>query len=193
MIELLAQAAPAAAEAARMPAATALAWAAALLILAAGLAVVEFLVVSWGMLLIGAAVSSLAAIALAFHAHPTAGWIFTVITPVLGVAAVRFGFRQMRRNNAAVLATELTADAGIAAVANVQGIGPGAIGELTTAAYPTGRARFAGLRGPVVLDVQVEGGVLARGDRVVILAIDGPVIRVGAARDTVSAIINSNP
>lgn len=182
MIEILAQvAAPDAAEATRMSFGTALAWATALLILAAGLAVVEFLVVSWGMLLVGAAISSLVAIALAFHAHPAAGWIFTVITPVLGVIAVRLGFRLMRRNAAAVLPTEITATAGAADSAAALGIAAGAVGELVTAAFPTGRARFAGPSGPTVLDVQVRGGVLARGDRVVVLAIDGPIIHVGPA------------
>jgi membrane-bound ClpP family serine protease len=189
---LLAQVAAPAAEATAMSPQSAIAWAIALLILSAGLAIVEFLVVSWGMLLVGAAVSSIAAIALAFHAHPMAGWIFVVIVPVLFVFIIRSGFGLMRRNSAAVLPTEITADAGIRHQAAQAGVAVGALGELVTNAFPTGRARFGGTGHPVELDVQVQGAVLSRGDRVVVLAIDGAVISVGAARDTVSGLLETN-
>lgn len=187
--ELLAQTAAAAPEG--LPLASTLAWAVALLILAAALAVVEFLVVSWGMLLVGSVISALAAIALAFHAHPTAGWIFVVVVPVIAVFVGRFGFAMMRRNTAAVLPTELTEDAGARHNAERAGVAVGALGELTTNAFPTGRARFNGAHGPVVLDVQVQGPVLSCGDRVVVLAISGPAITVGAAPDTVSGLIDT--
>lgn len=189
IVELLAQAAAAAPEG--LPLASTLAWAVALLILAAALAVVEFLVVSWGMLLVGSVISALAAIALAFHAHPTAGWIFIVVVPVIAVFVGRFGFAMMRRNTAAVLPTELTEDAGARHNAERAGVAVGAIGELATNAFPTGRARFAGTHGPVELDVQVQGPVLSCGDRVVVLAISGPAITVGAAPDTVSGLIDT--
>jgi len=171
----------------------ALAWAVVLLILAAGLAIVEFLVVSWGMLLVGATISAIAAIVLAFHASPTAGWIFVVITPALFIVIIRMGFGLMRRNPAAVLPTEITADAGIRGLAAQAGVAVGTLGELVTNAYPTGRARFGGTQRPVELDVQVQGAVLAKGERVVVLAIDGSVIAVGPARDTVSAILETTP
>lgn len=189
--ELLAQVA-AAAEPVGMSMASAIAWAVALLVLAAALAVVEFLVVSWGMLLVGSVISAIAAVALAFQAHPTAGWIFVVIVPILGYFVCRSGFALMRRNSAAVLPTELTEDAGVRHTAEQAGIAVGAVGEMTTNAFPTGRARFNGTHGPVVLDVQVQGPVASCGDRVVILAISGPAITVAAAPDTVSGLIDTN-
>lgn len=196
IIGLLAQAVPVApaqaAEAAGMSPDAALTWAIVLLLLSVVLAVVEFLVVSWGMLLIGATVSAIAAVALAFHADPVAGWIFVILLPILGVAVARVGFRLMRRNTAAILPTEITAVTGPGEAAQRAGIAPGTLGELVTAAYPTGRARFNGPHGPVTIDVQVQGGALARGDRVVVLGIDGPVISVAPARDTVSTLLDTN-
>ncbi len=189
---LLAQVAAPAVESTAMSPQSAIAWAIALLILSAGLAIVEFLVVSWGMLLVGAAVSSIAAIALAFHAHPMAGWTFVVIVPVLFVFIIRSGFGLMRRNAAAVLPTEITADAGIRHQATQAGVAVGTLGELVTNAFPTGRARFGGTGNPVELDVQVQGAVLSKGERVVVLSIDGAVISVGAARDTVSGLLDTN-
>lgn len=169
---------------------SAIAWAIALLLLSGALAIVEFLVVSWGMLLVGAAISAIAAIALAFHAHAVAGWIFVIVAPAMFAVIIRVGFRLMRRNAAAVLPTEITADAGIRSLAEQAGVAVGAVGELATNAFPTGRARFAGPRGPVTLDVQVQGRVLSRGERVVVLAIDGPAIFVGPAPDTASGRID---
>jgi membrane-bound ClpP family serine protease len=171
-----------------------IAWAAVLMLLAAGLAVVEFMIVSWGMLLVGAMISAIAAIALAFHASPFAGWLFVAATPALIFLVLRTGFAIMRRNKAAVMSAEVTADAGYRHAAEAAGVAVGAVGELVTAAYPTGRARFAGRTGPVDLDVQVQGAVLPKGDRVVILAINGPVITVAAAPVTVSGLMNqTNP
>lgn len=189
--DILAQVAAPAAEPVAMSAQAAIAWAIALLILSGALAIVEFLVVSWGMLLVGAAISAIAAIALAFHANSLAGWIFVVIVPALFAVIIRTGFGLMRRNTAAVLPTEITADAGIRHAAAQAGVAVGTLGELATNAFPTGRARFNGPHGPVELDVQVQGAVLSRGERVVVLAIDGAIISVGAARDTVSALIDA--
>ena len=171
-----------------------IAWAVVLMLLAAGLAVVEFMIVSWGMLLVGAMISAIAAIALAFHAAPVAGWAFVAVTPALILLVLRTGFAVMRRNKAAVMSAEVTADAGYRHAAEAAGVAVGALGELVTAAYPTGRARFAGRGGPVDLDVQVQGAVLPKGDRVVILAINGPVITVAAAPVSVSGLMNQpNP
>lgn len=192
-LELLAQVAAPVTEATAMSAQAAIAWAIALLLLSAALAVVEFLVVSWGLLLVGAAISSIAAIALAFHAHPAAGWIFVVIVPALFIVIIRSGFGLMKRNTAAVLPTEITADAGIRQLATSVGVAAGSLGELTTNAFPTGRARFNGPHGPIELDVQVQGAVLSRGERVVVLAIDGAVITVGPASDTISGLLDTNP
>lgn len=175
-----------------MSATSTLTWAVVLMILAAGLAIVEFMVVSWGMLLVGAMVSAIAAIALAFHVSPLAGWLFVAATPAVIVFVLRTGYGLMRRNTAAVMSTELTADAGYRHAAESAGVAVGAVGELVTNAFPTGRARFAGHGSPVELDVQVQGRVLGRGDRVVVLAINGPVITVAAAPDTVSGLMTNH-
>lgn len=188
MMPLADVAAPAVAEA--MSTGSAIAWAVVLMLLAAGLAVVEFMIVSWGMLLVAAVISAIAGIALAFHASPLAGWLFVAATPALIFLVLRTGFAVMRRNKAAVLSTEVTEDAGYRHAAEAAGITVGAVGELVTAAYPTGRARFAGRGGPVDLDVQVQGAVLPKGARVAILAIDGPVITVGPAPANVSELMN---
>lgn len=176
-----------------MSAATTLTWAVVLLLLGAALAITEFLVVSWGMLLVGAVVSWIAAIALAFQVSQAAGWIFVVITPALAVVVVRAGIALMRRNRSAVVAEEITADAGYRHAANAAGIAAGTIGELVTPATPSGRARFPGRAGPVELDVRVQGQTLERGERVVVLAIDGPTVTVAPARDNVSGLMNTNP
>lgn len=187
-----AAAAPAVAEA--MSTSAMLAWAVVLMLLAAGLAVVEFMIVSWGMLLVGAVISAIAGIALAFQASPFAGWLFVAATPALIFIVLRTGFAMMRRNKATIMSTEISADAGYHHTAEAAGIAIGAVGELVTAAYPTGRARFAGRNGPIELDVQVQGAVLPRGERVVILAMNGPAISVGAAPDNVSSLMNQqNP
>ena len=191
--DILIQAAAPVAESAPMAPEVAISWAIALFALAAALAVIEFLVVSWGMLLVGSAISALAAIALAFQVGPAAGWTFVAITPVLGFFVLRTGFALMKRNSAAVLPTEISADAGAHHTAEKAGVAVGAVGELVTNAYPTGRARFSGHGAPVELDVQVQGAVLSRGDRVVVLVISGPVITVGAAPDSVSTLLNQNP
>lgn len=172
----------------------AIGWATVLLLLSAALAVTEFLVVSWGMLLVASAISALAAIALAFQVSSVAGWGFLVATVVIGLVSVRSGMGLLRRNRAAVITAEVTADAGYRHAADAAGVGVGTIGELVTQAVPSGRARFPGRNGPVELDIRVQGPVLAPGDRVVVLAIDGPTITVGEARDNVSGLMtNTNP
>jgi membrane-bound ClpP family serine protease len=194
MIAALLAAAESAAPATQaLPPAQAIAWAIALLLLAALLAITEFLLVSWGMLLLASVVSAVAAVYLAFSASTVVGWLFVAAVPVLGVAVVRTGLALMRRNTAMVQRAEVTADAGYRHAAAAAGVGIGAVGELVTPATPTGRARFAGAHGPVELDVQVRGPVLARGDRVVVLSLDGPVIGVGAAPDTVSGLMTNPP
>lgn len=188
MNTLLAAAEPAAIG---MSASAMIAAAAVLMLLAAALAIVEFLIVSWGMLLIAALISAIAAISIAFRASDVAGWCFVAATPVLAVAVVRIGLALMRRNVSAVLPTEISADAGYRHVADQAGIVPGAIGELTTPATPSGRASFNGRNGPVELDVRVQGPTLDRGRRVVVLVIDGAAVTVAAA--PVSEPVNPAP
>ncbi|NIR41144.1 MAG: hypothetical protein GWN79_25340, partial [Actinobacteria bacterium] len=56
------------------------------------------------------------------------------------------------------------------------GVSVGAIGRMTTAAYPTGRARFS----EGECDVQAQQGTLEAGTRVVVRRVDGPIVFVAA-------------
>ena len=56
---------------------------------------------------------------------------------------------------------------------------PGASGVMVTPARPSGRARFAGGE----CDVQAQSGVLARGAKVTVLRIDGPIVFVAPATE----------
>jgi membrane-bound ClpP family serine protease len=149
----------------------------ALLAVGAGLLIVEFFVISWGMLSVGAAICGVLACLVAFSASPMVGWIFVCACPVILAFLVPWGFRQMQRSSA-VPHVEITEDAGYRHEAERLGIVPGAIGELVTDAIPTGRARFAG--GDI--DVTVEGGALTVGEPVVVLRIEGPIVAVAKAQ-----------
>jgi hypothetical protein len=105
---------------------------------------------------------------------------------------VAVGLKLLRRSRATVVATELTSDAGYHLLADQHGITPGSLGELVTRAFPTGRARFAGRNGAVVLDVAVRGGVLDQGARIVVLAIEGPTIFVGPASNAGSTFLDTS-
>ncbi|MBA2480760.1 MAG: NfeD family protein [Planctomycetes bacterium] len=147
-----------------------------LLAIAAGLLVVEFFVISWGMLTFAAAACAFGACALAFAASPAIGWLFVAVCPLLLLAIVPWGFRRMAESRA-VPKTEITADAGYRHEAERLGIVVGAMGELVTDALPTGRAHFAG--GDI--DVTAIGGPLTRGARVVVLRIEGAIVAVRPA------------
>ena len=166
-----------------------------LLFLSCALAITEFLLVSWGMLLVGAVVSAVAAVVMAFSISASAGWIFVFAALVMSFLSVRTGFRLMRRNKAIVLPTELREDAGYHHAAEAAGVRVGTIGVLVTPAVPSGRATFSGTHGEIELDVQVQGQVLSSGDRVIVLAISGPTLEVGhvsASAAPHSPTINSN-
>ena len=67
------------------------AWAVALLVLSAVILVLEFFVVSFGLLTAVSIACLGGAIYFAFLAGPTAGWTLTIVTPVLAVQIVRWG------------------------------------------------------------------------------------------------------
>lgn len=147
----------------------------ALLLLALGLAAVEFVVVSGGMLGLGAIICALASVAYAFADGPLAGWVFTALVPILGILVLKSGMSWLRRSPL-VTQSEITSDAGYHHAFADQGLVKGSRGVLVTPAMPSGRARFAGATGPIEVDVQIRGGAGETGDAVTILAIEGPVV-----------------
>ncbi|GDY11879.1 hypothetical protein LBMAG53_07570 [Planctomycetota bacterium] len=172
---LAAAAAPAPAAPDQSDPAVVLAWAVGFMLLGAGLLLVEFFVVSAGMLSFAAVGCAGIAITLAFTISPVAGFSFAAATPVLAGIVLYFGFDRLRRSSA-VVGTEITADAGGRHLAAKVGSLVGATGTLVTDAFPTGRARFA--HGEV--DVQVKGSPLTRGAEIRVVGIDGPVVLVVA-------------
>ncbi|MBA3685027.1 MAG: NfeD family protein [Planctomycetes bacterium] len=145
----------------------------ALLLAGAGLLALEFLLVSGGMLGVGAAACLLGSIVVAFAAGQVAGWAFLVGVPIVCMLVVRWGLRWMQRSSMVVQA-EISGDAGYHHRATAVGAVLGASGVLVTDAFPTGRARFADGE----IDVTVRGAVLRAGDAVVVRAIEGPNVFV---------------
>ena len=152
---------------------SALLYACGLLGLAVLLLVIEFLVVSFGLLALAALASAIGAIWFAFAAGDAVGWAFVVLVPVLAVVLVRQGLRRLQASSV-VPRSAVTGDAGYHHVAERIGVAVGARGVMVTDAYPTGRARFADGE----CDVQVLGGSLERAALVVVKRIDGPVVFV---------------
>ncbi len=147
----------------------------ALLAAALALAAIEFVVVSGGLLGIAAIGCAVAAVTYAFAAGSLTGWVFTVLTPLLGIIVFKSGLQWIRRSPL-VIKDEITSDAGYHHAFTGTGIGVGSNGTLVTNAFPSGRARFTGSAGPVEIDVQIRGATGARGDAVTIIAIDGAMI-----------------
>ena len=154
---------------------SALLYAFCLLGLAVLLLVIEFLVVSFGLLSLAALASAIGAIWFAFAAGDVLGWAFVVLVPVLAVVLVREGLRRLQTSSVVPQAT-ISGDAGYHHVTERLGIAVGSEGVMVTAAYPTGRARFAAGE----CDVQVLAGSLEREAAVVVKRIDGPVVFVAA-------------
>lgn len=150
--------------------------AAGLLVLAASLLLVEFFVISWGLLSVCAAAAAYAACTLAFAVSPAYGWAFVAACPLGAILIIPWGLKRMQRSRA-VPKVEITENAGYRHHTDALGIAPGSIGELVTDALPTGRARFPGGE----IDVAVEGNGLTRGTRVVVLRIEGPIVTVRLA------------
>ena len=152
-----------------------LAYAILLLLVALGLLVAEFFIVSFGVLAIAALGAAAGAIYFAFAAHDAIGWLFVVTVPLLGAATLRWGLKRVQQSHV-VPQAEITADAGYHHVAERLGIAVGSAGVMVTAARPAGRARFAGGE----CDVYGQGA-LERGAEVVVVGIDGPTISVAMA------------
>ncbi|MCY4607563.1 MAG: NfeD family protein [bacterium] len=150
-----------------------------LLVLAIALLVLEIFVVSFGVLLVASIASAVAAIHYAFAAANVVGWAMTVAVPVLAVVLGRWGLARIRTSRRLVPKSEITAEAGYHHHAEQVGVHPGAEGVMVTRARPSGRARFAGGE----CDVQVQSGILGRGEKVVVLHIDGPIVFVAPAAD----------
>lgn len=147
----------------------------ALLLLAVGLAMVEFVVVSGGLLGLGAIICGVASVAYAFADGPLAGWVFTALAPILAILILKSGMSWLRRSPL-VTQSEILSDAGYHHAFADQGLVKGSRGVLVTPAMPSGRARFSGTTGPIEVDVQIRGGAGETGAQVTILAIEGPVV-----------------
>jgi membrane-bound serine protease (ClpP class) len=143
-----------------------------LLLAAVALAVIEFVVVSMGLLTLAALGCATGAVLLAFSVSPLAGWWFVMATAVAAVGTLIAGLGLLRRLTAG---PSITAAAGYAhqVAGNLM---VGADGILLTDAWPTGRARF----GDAELHVSVAAGGLPRGSAVRVLHLDGAVITVCA-------------
>lgn len=150
-------------------------YAVVLLLVGLALFVIEFFVVSFGVLTVAAVLSVTAAIYFAFSFSDLVGWLFAIATPLIGVMIVRWGLRRIRTSSM-VPQTEITADAGYHHVAERLGIAVGSVGTLVTSARPSGRARFAGGE----CDVQVQGLPVEPDTKIVVKRIDGPIIFVVA-------------
>ena len=153
-----------------------------LLVLAVALLILEIFVVSFGILLVASVASAVAAIHYAFAAADVAGWAMTVAVPLLAVVLGRWGLARIRTSRRLVPKSEITAEAGYHHHAEEVGVYPGAQGVMVTRARPSGRARFAGGE----CDVQVQSGSLGRGEKIVVLHIDGPIVFVAPAAESES-------
>lgn len=144
-----------------------------LLALAAVLLLLEFLVVSYGLLAIAALGCSITGIVLGFSSSPAVGWSLLGATPILAAVVVAWGLRRLMRSDL-VPKQEITEDAGYRHATESLGVVIGTRGTLVTDAMPTGRARFPGGD----LDVQVEGAAAMKGTVVTVRRIEGPSVIV---------------
>lgn len=154
-------------------------FAVALLALAAVLLLLEFLVVSYGLLAIAALGCAIAGIVIGFGSSPAVGWTLLGVTPFIAAAVVAWGLRRLMRSDL-VPKQAITEAAGIRHASESLGIVPGARGTLVTDALPTGRARFPG--GDI--DVLVEGPSANKGTVITVRRIEGPTVVVAVDRGT---------
>lgn len=145
----------------------------ALLVLAGVLLLLEFLVISYGLLAIAALGCAIAGIVLGFGSSPAVGWTLLAATPILAALVTAWGLRRLARSSL-VPKEEITGNAGYRNATESLGITIGARGTLVTDAMPTGRARFPG--GDI--DVQVEGAAANKGVVITVLRIEGPTVFV---------------
>lgn len=150
-------------------------WAVLLLAAAAGLLLLEFMLVSYGLLAIAACACAVAGIVLGFGSSPVVGWTLLAATPVLAVVVVTWGLRRLMRSDL-VPKEEITEDAGYRHASDRMGITSGSRGTLVSDAMPTGRARFPGGE----IDVLVDGPTVRSGAVVTVSRIEGPTVIVTA-------------
>ena len=146
-----------------------------LLLAAFALLILEFFIVSFGLITIGALACAASAVYFAFKLGPTVGYGFIAVATLSAIVISRWGIRRLQ-SSSAVPQTEITSNAGYRHVAERLGITIGATGTLVTPARPTGRARFSGGE----CDVQSRNQSLERGTQVVVERIDGAIIFVSA-------------
>ncbi len=148
-------------------------WAVLLLAIAAVLLLLEFLLVSFGLLAIAAFGCAVTGIVLGFGSSPVVGWSLLAATPLLAVVVITWGLRRLMRSGL-VPKEEVTEDAGYRHASNLLGVTIGSRGTLVSDAMPTGRARFpAG-----DLDVLVEGPTVGPGTVVTVRRIEGATVIV---------------
>lgn len=135
--------------------------------------ILEFLIVSGGILGIAASGSAIAAISVGFSVHPAVGWSLLFLVPIIFYSSVRIGLRRLQHSSL-VMQASIDSDAGYEHVASEHGVEVGSSGTLSTDAMPTGRCHFAGGE----MDVSLESGSGQRGDPVIVTRIDGPEIWV---------------
>lgn len=140
---------------------------------AALLLLLEFLVVSYGLLALTALGCAIAGIVLGFGVSPAVGWALLAATPIIAALVTAWGLRRLTRS-ALVPKQEITEDAGYRHATDSLGITIGAHGMLVTDAMPTGRARFPG--GDI--DVTIEGPAAFKGTRITVQRIEGPNVFV---------------
>lgn len=152
---------------------TPLFYAVLLLFIGIGLLVLEFFIVSFGLLSVAALASGVAAVYFAFQHDPAYGYGFILAAALLTWLVLRWGLRRITTSSI-VPKSEITGDAGYHHVAERLGVTIGSTGVLVTPARPSGRARFTGGE----CDVQARNRVLAKGSKVRVERIDGPIIYV---------------
>jgi membrane-bound ClpP family serine protease len=145
------------------------------LAVAAILLLLEFLVVSYGLLAIAALGCAITGIVLGFGQSETVGWMLLAATPIIGTVVVAWGLRRLTRSDL-VPKQAITENAGYRHATASLGIVEGTRGTLVTDAMPTGRARFPG--GDI--DVMVEGPAATKGTVVTVLRIEGASVFVAA-------------
>lgn len=144
-----------------------------LLGMAATFLVLEFLMLSFGLLGAVAAVCAGLAIGEAFAISTTVGWTTLLLVPILGALVIRQGLRRLQRSRLATQSV-LRDSAGAQSLATKLGVSVDCRGTMITRAMPTGRARFDGGS----CDVRSLGGPLDPNTPVRVLRIDGPEILV---------------
>jgi len=143
------------------------------LVAAVLLIVLEFFIVSGGVIGALAAISAVCSIWIGFSVHPLVGWALVIIIPIIFYNSIRMGVKRLQ-SSSFVPQANIEGNAGYKQVADALGIQVGSIGEMTTNAMPTGRCHFPGGE----IDVAMESGSGQRMEQVIVTRIDGPEIWV---------------